>query len=276
MRAFGAVLVAVSVLASVLVSACGDAEPTIAPEMVPPPAPRLVPDRSEAEHGLGIQVPQEEIAPELKVECEPGERRMCRGQIAVGPHPGPHTLWQTCRQWSDGMFHFSTAGCGTPLVVSFDEAPVAFTRPAGAFTIGSFARTEWVAAKTPWLALDRDGSGCIEREDELFGPPTTGGSNGFDKLAQLDDDHDGLIDARDAAYAELVLWSDRDQDRRCVPGELQTLSEAGVIAIELAYATPAIDGSGSYEGETAALWVRGPEGPVRRGRVVDVYLASLD
>lgn len=174
------------------------------------------------------------------------------------------------------MFHFDTAACNTPLVVSFDEAPVAFTRAVGAFTIGSAARTEWVAAGTPWLALDRDGSGCIDGEDELFGPPRTGGRNGFDKLAQLDDDHDGVIDERDAAYAHLVLWFDRDQDRRCVPGELVTLREAGVLAIELAYATPPDAPPGSHEGETAALWTRGANGRVRHGRVVDVYLASLE
>jgi len=272
MRAF--VGSALGMLLVVLVGCRGPA-PEIAPEQPPPPAPRVVRDRPEAVHFPDMQVPVDETAPGLKVECEPGQRKMCSGQIAVGPHPGPYTLWKTCRQWADGMFRYDAAACATPLVVSFDEAPVAFTQAPGSFTIGSASRTDWVSARTPWLALDRDGSGCIEGEGELFGPPVTGGTNGFDKLAQLDDDHDGVIDARDAAYAELVLWFDRDQDRRCQASELVTLAEARVVAIELAYATPKEVAVGSHEGEHATMWTRGPDGARQRGRVVDVYLAPL-
>lgn len=263
---------------SVLVVACAAPAPEPPPVIVPEkPAPRVIVERPEAQHFTGMQVPIDETAPELKVDCEPGQRAMCTGQIAVGPHPGPHTLWRVCRQWSDGMFHYDQAACNTPLVVSFDDAKVSFTQPAGSFTIGSSARTEWVSARTPWLALDADGSGCIDDQRELFGPPTHGGKNGFDKLAALDDNHDGRIDAEDAAYAKLVLWFDRDQDRRCTASEMVKLADAGVVAIDLAYLTPADAALGSHEGEHATIWVRGADGDgqLRRGRIVDVYLAPL-
>jgi hypothetical protein len=260
--------------ATALLLACSDPPPPIAAD--PPPAPpRVVREHPEATRFLGLQVPADEIAPALPVACELGERRMCSGQIAVGPHPGPGTLWRTCRQWPDGMFRFDESACATPLVVSFDGAPVFFTTPPGSFRIGSFGRTAWVAGASPWLALDRDGSGCIEGEDELFGPPEAGGRNGFDKLAQLDDDGDGRIDDRDPAFARLVLWADRDQDRRCSAAELNSLPAAGIVAIELGYRTPAVTAPGSHEGEQATLWQRGPNGPQPRGRVVDVYLAPL-
>lgn len=239
------------------------------------PTPRVVRDRPEALHFPGMQVPADETARALPVACEPGQRIMCGGQIAVGPHPGPHTLYKTCFQGGDGMFRFDDSPCNTPLVVSFDEAPVAFTQPAGSFTIGSSARTEWVSARTPLLALDADGSGCIDGQRELFGPPTEGGKNGFDKLAQLDDNHDGRIDARDAAYSKLVLWFDRDQDRSCSAAELVKLADAGVLSIDLAYATSASAPFGSHEGEHATISVKDANGQVRRGRIVDVYLAPL-
>jgi hypothetical protein len=255
-------------------AACSEPEaPVIVPERAP--APRVIPDPREAVHFPGMQVPLDEIAPELKVACEPGQRKMCRGQIAEGPHPGPHTLYMTCFQGADRMFQWNDSPCNTPLVVSFDETPVQFTKPAGSFTIGTSDRTEWVSSRTPWLALDSDGSGCIDDQRELFGPPAQGGKNGFDKLAALDDDHDGRIDAKDAAYAKLVLWSDGDQDRLCTAREMTRLADAGVVAIELGYATPATPASGSHEGEHATIWVRRPGGELRRGRIVDVYLASL-
>lgn len=261
----------------VFLGACAEPAPepvaVILPEKL---APRVIPDRPEALRFTGMQVPIDETAPELKVECEPGQRAMCTGQIAIGPHPGPHTLWRVCRQWSDGMFHYDQADCNTPLVVSFDDAKVSFTQPAGSFTIGSSARTEWVSARTPWLALDADNSGCIDDQRELFGPPPHGGKNGFDKLAALDESHDGRIDAQDAAHARLVLWFDRDQDRRCTASEMVKLADAGVVAIDLAYATPDDPAPGSHEGEHATIWTRGTDGQLRRGRIVDVYLAPIE
>jgi len=259
---------------SLSLGACSQPEPP--PVIIAEaPAPRITRERPEALHFPGMQVPLDETAPPLRVECEPGQRVMCGGQIAEGPHPGPYTLYKVCFQASNGMFHFDDSPCNTPLVVSFDDAKVEFTQAAGSFTIGASERTEWVSARTPWLALDGDGSGCIDDQRELFGPPARGGKNGFDKLAALDDDHDGRIDAQDAAYAKLVLWFDRDQDRRCTAGEMLTLADAGEVAIDLGYATPAGPAHGSHEGEHATLWVRGPSGPQRRGRVVDVYLAPL-
>lgn len=196
----------------------------------------------------GMVVHEVEPPYHLVAECEPGERR---------PYPlfwagaGRPRRWQSCIEYADGSRRWPVVN--TPLVIVFDEAPVTFTRAPGVFHVGADDRTEWVSAATPWLALDRDGSGCIESERELFA--------GFDVLARLDANGDGRIDGRDPAFAELVLWSDRDQDKRCTPDELTPLGSP----IDLAHTEAAPQGF-SYEGETAAL-------PRRTGRVVDVYLA---
>ena len=194
------------------------------------------------------------------------------------PNPS-QPLTMRCARAPAGNFVFDRSSCNTPLVVAFDGDRVSFGAPAGTFAIGSSARTEWPSSRTPWLAHDRDGSGCVEDERELLGPaadPTGRARSGFDALALLDDDGDGRIDRRDVAFARLALWFDRDQDRRCIPEEMVPVERAGIVAIELA-AAPARppERAGSFEGETAIVTARGPDGAARRARVVDVYLAPL-
>jgi hypothetical protein len=206
----------------------------------------------------------------LQSECVPGERRACR---IAPPVPGG-TLWMTCKPRLVGGYGFDASDCSTPLVVVLDDAPVEFTAAPGAFSIGGAPRTEWVAARTPWLALDVDGSGCIEGEGELFGADATT-TNGFEKLARFDDDGDGRITAKDVVFDRLVLWRDGDQDRRCAAGEIASLASVGVVSIDLRASTPSITPFGSHEGERASVAFVREDGVMRRGRVVDVYLAPL-
>jgi len=170
--------------------------------------------------------------------------------------------------------------CETPLVVAFDGQPVDFVPPAGerfAFVPGQPMATDWPTATTPWIALDRDGDGAITSGAELFGSATAlaaGGTarNGFEALAALDADGNGSIDARDPAFARLVLWSDRDGDRRSTPAELRPLASA-VTAISLAHTVDArCNARGDCEGERGTLRWRDRSGVEHEGAVVDVYL----
>lgn len=122
---------------------------------------------------------------------------------------------------------------GTPLVVVLDGRPVEYTaaRDESRFAIDGFSplRTDWPTARTPWIARDIDGDGVIADGRELFGSGTRlpGGqraSDGFAALAALDDNADGILDARDRAWADLLAWSDRDGDRRGTGSELAPLS----------------------------------------------------
>ena len=160
-------------------------------------------------------------------------------------------------------------GCNTPLVISFDGAPVVFAHDRRAFAFaGERVISDWPTATTPWLALDRNGDGVIDRGSELFGDGVPGARNGFAALAALDANHDGRIDASDPAFASLLVWADRDGDRRSTPDELSPLSDV-VTAIPLASRLdPRCDDAGNCEGERAAARVR--DG--RTAAVVDVYL----
>jgi hypothetical protein len=161
-------------------------------------------------------------------------------------------------------------GCNTPLVVVFDGGAVPLA-PAGAarfaFHPGAPVASAWPTAATPWIALDRDGDGAIGAGDELFGDSTrladgATAHDGFAALAALDANHDGVIDARDPAFASLLLWSDRNGDHVSSPDELAPLSSI-VVAIPLA-----------NDGLRSALTWRAPDGTKHTGAVVDLYLSE--
>jgi len=58
-------------------------------------------------------------------------------------------------------------------------------------------------------------------------------ANGFAALSELDSNADQVFDANDTAYADLKIWRDLNQDAISQAGELQSLSDAGITAINL-------------------------------------------
>ncbi|NOU31400.1 MAG: hypothetical protein HOO96_26170 [Polyangiaceae bacterium] len=165
-------------------------------------------------------------------------------------------------------------------MLSFDNAPIAFTNPTGSFDLvgrdASFG-TQWVGSASPWLALDQNGNGRIDDGRELFGsmtilPSGAPATNGFEALRALDADHDGRITEADPAFASLLLWRDRDQDRASSKTELIRAIDAGLVAIDLAYEIrPRCEGD-ACEVERATFTFRSERG-TQRGSVVDVHFA---
>lgn len=160
-------------------------------------------------------------------------------------------------------------GCNTPLVVAFDGQPIEFLENARpfAFRPGEPVATDWPTAATPWIALDRDGDGAITSGLELFGD-AGGAKNGFEALAALDDNRDGVIDRADPAFAKLLLWADANGDRASSPAELSPLAET-VTSIPLAHVIDTRCTRGNCEGERGTVHWRGGT-----GAVVDVYLRA--
>ena len=91
-------------------------------------------------------------------------------------------------------------------------------------------RTGWVSGDDGLLALDRNGNGAIDNGAELFG---TGTGSGFADLAVFDLNHDGMIDAADAVFADLRVWQDVNQDGVSQAGELHGLADLGIVSITL-------------------------------------------
>jgi hypothetical protein len=114
--------------------------------------------------------------------------------------------------------------------------PVSWTRPG---------------AENAFLAFDRNGNGRIDDGTEMFGSYTpaypTGdrritAPNGFEALRFAESPSygattvaDGIIDARDSIFGQLLLWTDRNHNGISEADELQRVSEAGLVSIRTDY-----------------------------------------
>ena len=198
--------------------------------------------------------------------------------------PKPQCLYDVpsyCKDYGNGP---QWECAPTPLVLVFDRAPVTFTAATsdGFDLVGSGERvaSDWPTASTPWLALDRDRNGAVDDATELFGSAVrlaTGlrATNGFEALAELDENADGVIDARDARFGELGIWADGDADRVTDPGELSSASvgRRRLVSIELGFVVaPACDARGNCGVERAGFTWADEAGALHRGEVVDVHL----
>lgn len=135
---------------------------------------------------------------------------------------------------------------GDPLVLDLDGdgiriEPVGFG-PMFDFGTAGRVQTAWTEPGDAFVVLDRDRNGSIVAT-ELFGDVTVTedgmmARDGIAALALYDaasrgGNGDGHIDAADVVYASLSAWTDLDGDAVAAPGELRTLEEAGVTAIDL-------------------------------------------
>ncbi len=109
---------------------------------------------------------------------------------------------------------------------------------------GKSIQSGWLSGEDGFLAVDRNGNGRIDDINELFGGNNKG--DGYAKLAAFDSNGDGVVDANDAAFADLRVWKDANGNHQTDAGELLTLDEAGVASLSLAYqAVPLMDGNGN-------------------------------
>ncbi len=135
-----------------------------------------------------------------------------------------------------------------PLVLDLDGNGVAITTPEKGVYFdqngdGLAERSAWISASDGLLVRDRNGDGKITTGDELIGDQTrmkNGGwnHNGFDVLAEYDDNHDGKIDAQDAIWSELQVWRDANSDGISQAEELHALSDFNIQSFDVAYSQP--------------------------------------
>ncbi len=116
-----------------------------------------------------------------------------------------------------------------PLTLDLDGdgielSPLGTAGQTGASTVffdfdgdGFKERTGWVKADDGMLAIDLNGNGLIDNGGELFGQPAR---DGYEVLETYDTFADGVIDAKDAAFARLRIWRDLDQNGATDAGEL--------------------------------------------------------
>ncbi|MDR4515561.1 calcium-binding protein [Nitrosomonas sp.] len=118
--------------------------------------------------------------------------------------------------------------------------------------------TGWVNSDDGFLVLDRNGNGTIDTGAELFGIYTakTDGSlatDGFDALSDLDSNADGVFAANDEAFALVQVWRDFNQNGISTADELFSLSELGIVSIDLNASSQNVNlGNGNVQTAAAA------------------------
>jgi len=123
-----------------------------------------------------------------------------------------------------------------PLVLDLngDGVEVGNAQPFDIFGSGTAVLTPFPTGGDAYLALDRNGNGVIDSGQELFGDQH-GSQHGFAELAKFDANLDGIIDAADPVYTQLLLFGDLNDDGSARPDEVAGLRSAGISAIDLRY-----------------------------------------
>ncbi|WP_417504534.1 calcium-binding protein [Marinomonas gallaica] len=120
---------------------------------------------------------------------------------------------------------------------------------------GFAEQTSWVSADDGFLVLDRNLNSKIDGGSELFGTETLLANgeyaeNGYEALAEYDDNHDETITSEDSIFSELRVWQDADSDGVADSGELKTLTDLDIVSINVTYeANQFTDENGVLHGE---------------------------
>ncbi len=99
---------------------------------------------------------------------------------------------------------------------------------------GYLEQTQWLANNQAVLSIDANGNSQIDAGELL----SLSGA-GLNALNWLDANGDQRVDARDPAFAALRLWIDINSDSNS-QGETQTLTQAGIVAIDFGSNPPQI------------------------------------
>ena len=122
-----------------------------------------------------------------------------------------------------------TAVLRDPLVINFDGRAAELEGTRFEFDLDADGKVEAIpglSSASGYLAIDRNGDGCVNNGSELFG---TCSGDGFADLAALDSDGNRWLDEADAAYDTLRVWQ-RDERGQST---LSSLRERGVGALYL-------------------------------------------
>ena len=96
---------------------------------------------------------------------------------------------------------------------------------------GQPARWQWVSPRAAFLVWDGDRTGTVKSGRQLFGSTTWWviWSNGYQPLAALDDDGNGVLEGEE--LRGLSIWHDRNTNGVCEAGELVSVADWDITGI---------------------------------------------
>ncbi|MFZ2090346.1 MAG: type I secretion C-terminal target domain-containing protein, partial [Pseudolabrys sp.] len=145
-----------------------------------------------------------------------------------------------------------TATASDPIVLDLGAPGISFASANNGVSFdingdGIKDQVAWTSSNDGILAYDVNGSGTIENGTEIFTPNFAGGNyaSGLAALASLDSNADGVINSADTNFGKLLVWQDNNHNGIADPGEVTSLADHGITAINLD-ATPT---DGSIDGQ---------------------------
>ena len=192
------------------------------------------------------------------------------GATTAYPPPAPTDppdIQDTCNpQCSPIVINF-TAGS---YLLTGSESPVLFDIA----DTGRALQIGWTAggADEAFLSLDHD-------QFAAFKAGLKNGlraANGFSALAELDDNHDGLIDEHDAIWQRLLLWRDLNHDGVSQHWEIVPVTESTLAAISVQYHwTGRRDSSGNTFRYESKVWIRNASDRRVPRAVYDIFFSPV-
>jgi hypothetical protein len=118
---------------------------------------------------------------------------------------------------------------------------------------GKVDQTAWVARGDGLLVRDINKDGQINNGSELFGSATSLGNgktaaDGYVAMKALDTNNDGVLDASDAAFGELSVWTDNNGNGMTDGNELTKLSDLGINSLSLNATKSSVNNNGNLIG----------------------------
>ncbi len=116
-------------------------------------------------------------------------------------------------------------------MISMEQSSVLFEMDMDGF----LENTGWIDGSDGFLVHDRNHNGYIDNISEMFSEyyDPANAASGFAALATLDTNADGVFSDEDAAYGEVRVWQDVNQNGKTDLGELKSLDRLGIYAISL-------------------------------------------
>jgi PIN domain nuclease of toxin-antitoxin system len=118
---------------------------------------------------------------------------------------------------------------------------------------GYLEQTQWLQSNQAVLAVDLNGDGQISVGETVNLQDAGQGDHPRTSMQWLDANGDHRLDASDPAFAALKLWVDINSDSKSASGELQTLAQANITAIDFSTNPPSIERA---DGSTQELTVQ--------------------